>query len=121
MGCVLLYLQREGGLRTRQGGRAVRSTQAVLLQSVSQGFICETTNKRADTCDPTIEEYSSRSSMMWYLGLVCSDRCHWERKSFLDRCWFRHLWVCGLGACGLGTVDVGLWRLAVSLWDWLER
>ena len=45
-------------------------------QSVSQGFICETTNKRADTCDPTIEECSSRSSMMWCLGLVWSACAH---------------------------------------------
>ena len=44
----------------------------VLGQSVSQGFICETTNKRANTCDPTIEECSSRSSMTWCLGLVWS-------------------------------------------------
>lgn len=43
-------------------------------QSVSQGFICEIINKRANTCDPTIEEYvySSRSSMIWCLGLVWS-------------------------------------------------
>ena len=27
-------------------------------QSVSQGFICEIINKRANTCDPTIEEYT---------------------------------------------------------------
>ena len=41
-------------------------------QSVSQGFICEIINKRANTCDPTIEEYSSRSSMIWCLRLVWS-------------------------------------------------
>ena len=38
------------------------------VQSVSQDFICEIINKRANTCDPTIEEYSSRSSMIWCLG-----------------------------------------------------
>ena len=41
-------------------------------QSVSQGFICEIINKRANTCDPTIEEYvySSRSSMIWCLCML---------------------------------------------------
>ena len=56
----------------REGSRNedVFSTHAV--QSVSQGFICEIINKRANTCDPTIEEYSSRSSMIRCLGLVWS-------------------------------------------------
>ena len=43
----------------------------VARQSVSQGFICEMTIKRANTCDQTgIEDCSSRSSMMRCLGLV---------------------------------------------------
>ena len=37
---------------------AVRGAPAA-SQSASQGFICETINKRADACDPTIEEYSA--------------------------------------------------------------
>ena len=34
------------------------------LQSVSQGFICEIINKRANTCDPTIEEYVYSCSLL---------------------------------------------------------
>ena len=52
--------------------RCVCAPPCCSCQSVSQGFICETTNKRANTCGPTIEECSSRSSTTWCLGLVWS-------------------------------------------------
>ena len=48
-----------------------RSCDVVPSQSVRVLF-CEIINKSANTCDPTIEECSSRSSMMWCLGLVWS-------------------------------------------------
>ena len=56
------------------GSNRLNTTEIYNPQSVSQGFICEIINKRANTCDPTIEEYvySSRSSMIWCLGLVWS-------------------------------------------------
>ena len=53
--------------------------------SVRGGFICEIINKRANTCDPTIEEYvySSRSSMIWCLGLVWS-ACAYSRDRDIE-------------------------------------
>ena len=55
-------------------GRGAAASTLNGSQSVSQGFICEIITKRANTCDPTIEEYvySSRSSLIWCLGLVWS-------------------------------------------------
>ena len=45
---------------------------AAATASQSVGVLFVMMNKRANTCDPTIEEYSSRSSMMWCLGFVWS-------------------------------------------------
>ena len=45
-----------------------------LGQSVSQGFICEIINKRANKCDPTIEVYS-RSSMIWWYPATTTFEC----------------------------------------------
>ena len=59
---------------SREREKSDKASVKSASQSVSQGFICEIINKRANTCDPTIEEYvySSRSSMIWCLGLVWS-------------------------------------------------
>ena len=71
---------------------AVRCTCcARRTQSVSQSFICtcEIINKRANTCDPTIEECPSRSSMTWCLGLGgvrVPIGCHACQSWYCSRC-----------------------------------